>query len=316
MVPVVRELELDIRAGEVVALVGESGSGKSVTGMAINGLISNRDPRQSVTGTITFRRRDGSSQNLADLDDERLRAIRGNEIGMVFQEPMTALNPVMKVKDQIAEVVLEHQHGSRPRAYDRALEMLTKVGISEPGRRMDAFPHHLSGGMRQRIMIAMALVCDPVLLIADEPTTALDVTIQAQILTLLRDMKDELGTAVLLITHDLGVVAENADRIVVMYAGAVMEEGPTADVLKSPNHPYTRALMRSIPHYRARGQKLQSISGSVPAPGHLPPGCVFHPRCQHARAGLCDVSEPSLEDVVSGHSVRCVRWRELVGSDA
>jgi oligopeptide/dipeptide ABC transporter ATP-binding protein len=309
-VRVVRGITLMLWGGKTVALVGESGSGKSVTALSILGLAGSRKGRR-LAGSVTFRRRDAELVDLLALDERRLRAIRGGEIAMIFQEPMTALNPVMRIRDQIAELLLAHGTPSRGAAYRRALEMLNKVGIPEARTRMKAYPHQLSGGMRQRVMIAMALACNPVLLIADEPTTALDVTIQAQVLELLRDMQDDLGTAILLITHDLGVVAENADRVIVMYAGTVMEDGPTRQVIDRPRHPYTRALLRSIPRYRDRNMHLAVIPGTVATPGSLPQGCVFHPRCEYAVAGRCDIGEPALEKISDERSVRCLRWREI-----
>jgi oligopeptide/dipeptide ABC transporter ATP-binding protein len=311
IVPVVRGLSLKIRHGESVALVGESGSGKSVSGLAILGLIGNRSLGQYVKGRISFTKADGERLELSDLGAEAMRSLRGAQIAMIFQEPMTALNPIMRVGQQIAEVLRTHRGESKAQSRTHAIAMLAKVGIPEPERRFNAFPHQLSGGMRQRVMVAMALVCNPVLLIADEPTTALDVTVQAQILELLRQLQLELGTAILLITHDLGVVAQNSERVAVMYAGVVMEDGPTREVLERPAHPYTSALLRSRPQYALRGAPLKPIGGSVPELGRLPRGCVFHPRCAHFEAGRCDVAEPLLEQVRPGHAARCVRWREL-----
>ncbi|MBM3525646.1 MAG: ABC transporter ATP-binding protein, partial [Alphaproteobacteria bacterium] len=249
-VPIVRGLSLSILQGESVALVGESGAGKSVSGLAIIGLIGRNSANSQVTGRILFTGADGGSVDLSELGADEMRALRGDRIAMVFQEPMTALNPVMRVGDQIAEVLRTHRGLDWREARAQAVAMLAKVGIPEPERRSSALPHQLSGGMRQRVMIAIALICQPSLLIADEPTTALDVTIQAQILDLLRELREELDTAILLVTHDIGVVAQNCARMVVMYAGTVVEEGPTKEVLSRPAHPYTRALLRSRADYR------------------------------------------------------------------
>jgi oligopeptide transport system ATP-binding protein len=309
LVPVVRGVSFDIRAGSTVSLVGESGSGKSVSALSVLGLAG-KPKHLHVSGKVMFRRPGGETVDLLGLAEGTMRTIRGAEISIVFQEPMTALNPVMRVQDQIAELLIAHGSPNAA-AYRLALEMLAKVGIPEPRSRMKAYPHQLSGGMRQRVMIAMALACNPVLLIADEPTTALDVTIQAQILALLRNMQSDLRTGILLITHDFGVVAENAERVIVMYAGTVMEDGPTRAVIDQPRHPYTRALLRSIPRYEAKGNRLAVMPGSVATPGALPRGCIFHPRCRYAVAGRCDRIEPALENASDQRSVRCLRWREI-----
>jgi len=295
-----------IPRGRTLAVVGESGSGKSVTSLALLRLVS--PPGRVTGGTIRFDGRD-----LLGLSDPAMRDIRGNEISMIFQEPMTSLNPVRTIGHQIAEAVMLHQRASRAAAWKVVIETLDLVGIPDPARRADSYPHQLSGGMRQRAMIAMALCCRPKLLIADEPTTALDVTIQAQILDLMRGLQRESGMSILFITHDLGVVAEMADRVVVMYAGRAVEEADVAEVFARPLMPYTQGLMNSIPRLdRAGGvrRRLQAIPGQVPNPLRLPPGCAFHPRCRHAQA-LCTAQVPPLEAADAGHRVRCLRWREL-----
>ncbi len=292
--------------GETVAVVGESGSGKSVTSLSIMRLIP--PPGAIVGGSIVFDGRD-----LLSLSGPQIRSVRGNEIGMIFQEPMTSLNPVKTVGDQIAEAIVLHQKKDRKAARAAATEMLDLVGIPDPARRIDSYPHQMSGGMRQRAMIAMALCCRPKLLIADEPTTALDVTIQAQILDLMRKLQRELGMSILFITHDLGVVAEMADRVVVMYAGRVVEEGDVRDIFARPRMPYTRALMNSIPRLDrvgGRRERLQSIPGTVPNLLRPPPGCAFAPRCAYAKPE-CAAGVPPLEDSGGGHTVRCIRWREI-----
>jgi oligopeptide/dipeptide ABC transporter ATP-binding protein len=276
---VVDGVDLAIEKGRTLCLVGESGSGKSQTALSIMGLIS--PPGRILPGSrILF---DG--KNLADLPDRKLEAIRGNDISMIFQEPMTSLNPAHTVGAQIAEVVRLHRGCTAREAMDRAIEMLTLVGVPAPAKRSGEYPHRLSGGMRQRVMIAMALACNPRLLIADEPTTALDVTIQAQILDLMRQLRDEFDMAILMITHDLGVVAEMADDVAVMYAGQIVEHGSVHDTFARPKHPYTRALLESIPTLTTpKHLPLKIIPGSVPSPEHLARGCRFMPRCDHAVA--------------------------------
>jgi oligopeptide/dipeptide ABC transporter ATP-binding protein len=295
-----------IGRGETLAVVGESGSGKSVTSLSIMRLVP--PPGAISGGGIVF-----EGRNLLSLSEPDMRAIRGNDIGMIFQEPMTSLNPVRTIGHQIAESVILHQKKSASEAEKTVVEMLDLVGIPDPRRRAANYPHQLSGGMRQRAMIAMALCCRPKLLIADEPTTALDVTIQAQILDLMRSLQREIGMSILFITHDLGVVAEMADRVVVMYAGRAVEEGGVRDIFAAPKMPYTQGLMASIPRLgRADGQRrrLQAIPGNVPNPLRLPAGCAFHPRCAH-RANACREAVPVLEDSGGGHMVRCARWREI-----
>lgn len=306
VVKAVDGVSFHIARGETLAVVGESGSGKSVTSLSIMRLLP-QPPARFAGGEILFEGRDLLRATAAEM-----RHVRGNEIGMVFQEPMTSLNPVRTAGDQIAEAVVLHQGKSRAAAMRAAVEMLDLVGIPEPARRAQSYPHEMSGGMRQRVMIAMALSCTPKLLIADEPTTALDVTIQAQILDLLRKLKRELGMAILFITHDLGVVAEMADRVVVMYAGRAVEEGDVRDIFARPRMPYTTGLLASIPRVDRVGRKgrLQAIPGTVPNPASLPPGCAFGPRCGFAEPA-CAASQPGLEDTGGGHMARCLRWREI-----
>ena len=295
-----------VTPGETLAIVGESGSGKSVTALSIMRLLPQRVGRIT-GGSIHFRNRD-----LTQLPEEEIRTIRGKEIGMIFQEPMTSLNPVHTVGTQIAEVLIQHEGLSGPEARERAISMLDTVGISEPARRVDNYPHEMSGGMRQRAMIAMALACRPNLLIADEPTTALDVTIQAQILDLMEELQDALGMAIIFITHDLGVVAQMAQRVVVMYAGQVVETGPVAEIFTHPRMPYTAGLIESIPRLGgSRGEKrLRTIPGQVPSLSELPSGCRFSTRCPHAQPE-CVKTRPQLELISDRHEVRCMRWREL-----
>jgi len=295
-----------VDAGETLAIVGESGSGKSVTALSIMRLLPAR-VGQITGGSIRLGKRE-----LTAMPEEEMRGIRGKEIGMIFQEPMTSLNPVHTVGAQIAEVLIEHEALSGPEARARAIEMLGTVGISEPARRVDNHPHELSGGMRQRAMIAMALACRPSLLIADEPTTALDVTIQAQILDLMEDLQAQLGMAIIFITHDLGIVAQMARRVVVMYAGQVVESAPVAEIFSRPRMPYTAGLMASIPRMGKSepGQRLRTIPGHVPSISERPPGCRFSTRCKHAQPE-CRVTPPPLEKIADGHEVRCLRWREL-----
>ncbi|MBI3081226.1 MAG: ABC transporter ATP-binding protein [candidate division NC10 bacterium] len=295
-------VSLRIAQGETLGVVGESGCGKTVTALSILRLVPD-PPGRIVGGRVTF-----EGTELLGLDPERMRKMRGSAISMIFQEPMTSLNPVFTVGDQIAEGVRLHQKLSRRAAWDRAVEMLRLVQIPDPDRRAREYPHQLSGGMRQRVMIAMALSCGPRLLIADEPTTALDVTIQAQILELLVRLKEELGMAVMLITHDLGVIADTAQRVVVMYAGRVVEEAPVRDLFANPRHPYTQGLLASIPTLEkgVGGRKrLQAIPGLVPSLLDLPPGCRFSDRCPLA-VPECRVAEPELRQVTPQHRARCI----------
>jgi peptide/nickel transport system ATP-binding protein/oligopeptide transport system ATP-binding protein len=281
-------VDLRIKQGRVLGVVGESGCGKSVTALSIMRLI---DPPGEIQASSRIRFAD---RDLMTLDEHDLRQVRGNEISMIFQEPMTSLNPVYTVGDQIGEAVRLHRKVSKRQSRDRALEMLQLVGIPSAAKRLDDYPHQLSGGMRQRVMIAMALCCDPSLLIADEPTTALDVTIQAQILELMRNLRDRLGMAILLITHDLGVVAEMADDVAVMYAGRVVESGTVSAIFASPQHPYTEALLHSIPLLgMTQAEPLKVIRGMVPSPLDWPPGCRFAPRCDYAFE-RCRTDDPPL----------------------
>ena len=294
-VPAVRGVDFEINPGETLALVGESGCGKSVTAMAIMRLVT-----ASIRATsIDFQGRD--LQHCSELE---MRRIRGAQIGMIFQEPMTSLNPVFTVGRQIEEVLVLHQRLRASEARAQALELLKRVGIPSPERRLRNYPHELSGGMKQRIMIAMAIACRPKLLIADEPTTALDVTIQAQIMDLMRSLKDEFGMAVLLITHDLGVVAHFAQRVLVMYAGKIVEQGSVRDIFKRPLHPYTRALIAALPDPSKPAKLLEAIPGRVPSPSMLPPGCSFCARCKFA-FGPCPGELPILYEVEAGHDVAC-----------
>ncbi len=288
--------------GELLGLVGESGCGKSVTALSVMGLISK--PGRIAGGSIRFR-----GEELLSASAERMREIRGNDIAMIFQDPMTSLNPVFTVGEQIAEALRLHRKLDKKKAWEAAIAAMKEVSIPSPERRVNDYPHQLSGGMRQRVMIAMALACDPELLIADEPTTALDVTIQAQILELLDELRRSRKLAVLLITHDLGVVAEVADRVCVMYTGKIVEESGVDELFANPKHPYTRGLLRSVPKLTATGssrsERLRTIEGTVPSPTDLPLGCHFAPRCEH-RMEICLEGEIPLTELASGARVRCV----------
>ncbi len=292
-----------IRPHHTLGLVGESGCGKSVTSLSIMRLIP-QPPGRIVEGEILF-----EGTDLARLSEKEMRAIRGNEISMIFQEPMSSLNPVYTVGDQIVEAIVLHQKVSREEARKRAIEMLKRVGIPSPETRVDEYPHQLSGGQRQRVMIAMALSCNPALLIADEPTTALDVTIQAQILELLKGLQQDFGMAILLITHDLGVIAETAHRVVVMYAGIVVEEADVVPLFEDPKHPYTRGLLDSIPKLTRKTSRLATIPGTVPNPLEHVPGCPFANRCSFVM-DVCRVQMPRLAEVAPGHAVRCHLYPE------
>lgn len=310
VVPAVDGVSFHIDQEETVAIVGESGSGKSVTSLSVMQLVPN-PPGRIVGGNILFH-----NEDLMKKTPEQMRKIRGNDIAMIFQEPMSSLNPVYTIGDQIAEAVILHQQVHKREALNRAVEMLRLVGIPSPEVRVREYPHQMSGGMRQRVMIAMALSCNPKLLIADEPTTALDVTIQAQILDLMKNLKTEFKAAIMLITHDLGVVAEMADRVVVMYAGKVVEESQTADIFREPLHPYTEGLLLSIPRVdEERGKKLHVIEGTVPNLLHLPQGCSFAPRCPKAM-DVCRREEPTLTDVGDGRKVSCWLHTEGKGKEA
>ncbi len=300
MTPVIRGVSFDIKRGETLGMVGESGSGKSVTSREIMRLIA-MPPARIDSGEILFEGRD-----ILKMSDDELRSIRGNRISMIFQEPMTSLNPVYTCGDQIMEVIRLHKGVSKKEARQMAIEMLREVGVQSPETRVDCYPHELSGGMRQRVMIAMALSCSPTLLISDEPTTALDPTIQAQILQLIKDMKKKLNMSVLFITHDLGVVAQNCDRVVVMYAGKIVEVAEVCELFDHPAHPYTQGLIMSIPKMSSDVEELYSIDGSIPSFGSLPGGCTFGPRCPYFTEE-CTKSEPALKDIGGSHLCACHR---------
>jgi oligopeptide/dipeptide ABC transporter ATP-binding protein len=308
----------NIKPGKTLGVVGESGSGKSVSARAIMQIIGH--PGKIVNGDIYFRRPNGHSKagdeviNLAKLNPRgnEIRKIRGGEIAMVFQEPMTSLSPVHTIANQIMEAILLHQDVSKQEARNQAIEMLRLVNMPKPEQVIDSYPHQLSGGMRQRAMIAMALSCKPTLLIADEPTTALDVTTEAQILELMRNLQEQLGMAILYITHNLGVIAEMTEDVIVMYLGKVVERGDVDSIFHGPKHPYTRDLLKSIPKMTEEneGERLQAIEGMVPDPFSLPSGCTFHPRCQEFIKGVCDVKEPPDVDLGNGRYVRCHLYGE------
>ena len=306
-------VDFSLWPGETLAIVGESGCGKSVTALSLMRLVPD-PPGRIVGGSVRL-----GDVDLIALDEEAMRDVRGKDVAMIFQEPMTSLNPVLTIGNQIAEVLLLHERLGRGEAAQKAIEMLRLVRIPEPEQRAKSYPHQLSGGMRQRAMIAMALACNPKVLIADEPTTALDVTIQAQILTIILELQKKLGTAVILITHDLGVVAETAQRVIVMYAGRKVEEAPVDDLFAHPQHPYTRGLMASIPRLavlQGEGEsapaRLQEIPGMVPALSDLPPGCVFAPRCPYAE-DRCRATFPAYEQKRPGHWAACWRSHEIFG---
>jgi oligopeptide/dipeptide ABC transporter ATP-binding protein len=303
VVRAVEDVSFEIFPGEILSLVGESGCGKSVTGLSLLRLIS-IPPGKIVSGELLFDGRD-----LMELEEKEMERVRGNDISMIFQEPMTSLNPVFTIGNQIMEALQLHQNLDKKEARKKAIEMLGRVRIPSPEVRIDSYPHQLSGGMRQRAMIAMALSCQPKLLIADEPTTALDVTIQAQVLRLLKEIQGEMGMAVMLITHDLGVVAEIADRVAVMYAGRIVETGPIEAIFGEMRHPYTKGLWESIPQLKEKRRRLNAITGQVPDPMNLPAGCKFHPRC-YLMIDDCKKEEPPLYPVNGKHFSRCIRWKE------
>ena len=300
---VVDGISFDINKGECLAIVGESGCGKSVSAMAILGLLNRK--RAVVEGSVKIEGRE-----LVGLSESELRPIRGGKIGIIFQEPLSALNPVTSIGEQIAEVIVAHRGLKWPEAHRQAISYLDQVEIAQPDRRAGQFPHQLSGGMRQRAMIAMALAGEPQLIIADEPTRALDVTIQAHVLDLLKRTAKERGASLMLITHDLGVVAETANRIAVMYAGQIVEYGPAAAVLRGPASPYARDLVQSIPSFSRRGKQLTAIAGNVPSPAEFPSGCRFHPRCQYA-IKECAEAVPALIELGEGRGVRCIRSADI-----
>jgi oligopeptide/dipeptide ABC transporter ATP-binding protein len=303
----VEDITFDLNQGEILGIVGESGSGKSVTALTIMGLLP-RPPARIAGGTVRF---DGTE--LTGLSDNRMQRIRGPGIAMVFQEPMTSLNPVFTIGEQLIETIRAHERLDNKAAFARAVEMLDKVGIPSASTRMKDYPHQLSGGQRQRVMLAIALVCRPRLLIADEPTTALDVTIQAQILDLMLDLRDEFGMAIMIITHNMGVVAETADRVMVMYAGRVVEEAPVTNLFDQPLHPYTRGLLECVPSLQQDQPRLVAIRGTLPEPARRPPGCRFAPRCRYAEPA-CRDAIPPLEQRGTNHTAACIRIPELMAS--
>lgn len=296
-VPAVDDVTIEVPAGKIIGLVGESGCGKSMTAMSVMGLL--RHPGKVVGGTITLGGRD-----ITHLSAGERARVRGNEISMIFQEPMTSLNPVYEVGRQVREAILLHQKVSKEEAKNRVIEIFREVGIPEPEKRYHSYPHQLSGGLRQRVMIGMAMVCKPKVMIADEPTTALDVTIEAQILRLMKRLRDEQGTSIILITHNMGVVAEVCDYVYVMYAGKVMEQAETFELFGNTLHPYTQGLLRSIPRLDSREERLYTIEGVVPNLLHLPQGCNFGNRCEKA-CRRCAEEKPDLYEVGGGHKVRC-----------
>lgn len=304
----VNGVTFDVYKGETVGLVGESGSGKSVTSLSIMRLLDDSSGHM-VEGEIEFR-----GENLLEKSEKEMQGLRGNALSMIFQEPMTSLNPVYSIGEQIAEVFRRHHKLNRKQAWEKAIEMLRLVGIPSPEQRAKQEPYELSGGMRQRVMIAMSLACQPSLLIADEPTTALDVTIQAQILELMKDLQNKLGMAILLITHDIGVIVDTCDRVAVMYAGKIVETLYVKDLFENAKHPYTIGLLKSIPRMDQEVEMLETLEGSVPSPNEMPTGCPFSPRCAHAKA-LCMETNPGFTKISDEHSVRCwiyeERWEKL-----
>lgn len=305
-IPAVDGVSLHINKGEIVGIVGESGCGKSVTSLSIMQLVPD-PPGKIVSGSIDFK-----GENLVNVNNKRMKKIRGKEIAMIFQEPMTSLNPLFTIGNQLRESIRIHEKVSKKEAHQKSINLLKLVGLPRAEEVINEYPHQLSGGMRQRVMIAMAMACEPELLIADEPTTALDVTIQAQILDLMRKLNADKNTAILLITHDLGVVAEMCDRVIVMYAGQVVEEGTVRDVLKNPEHPYTKGLIRSLPRLDEKNQKLYSIKGTVPRPKMGRTGCRFAPRCEFV-FGRCVKENPELYPLENNRLSRCFLHEELKG---
>jgi len=298
LLPVVRGVSFEVEESETLGIVGESGCGKSLTSLAIMGLLEGSQVRLT-GGSIRF---DG--RELTTLSPKERRAIMGDQMAMIFQEPMTSLNPVYRIGDQITETLRQHRDMTRGQARDRAVELLDLVRIPEPSRRIDSFPHQMSGGQRQRVMIAMALSCDPKLLIADEPTTALDVTVQKEVLDLMADLQTRMGAAIVLISHDLGVIAETCDKVAVMYRGKIAEAASASDLFKNMSHPYTRGLMNSIPVVDHDVEWLEAIPGRVPTIDEVLPGCAFHPRCKIAET-RCSAEDPAAREMAKGHEVRC-----------
>ena len=301
-------VDIELKEGSTLGIVGESGSGKSVTAMSVMGLLMGTTGKV-VEGEILL-----NGDDIVHLNEDDKRKLRGSKISMIFQEPMTSLNPVMKIGDQIMECILLHQNVSKKEAEAKAIEMLKLTGLPRVEKMMKEFPFQLSGGQRQRVMIAMALVCNPEILIADEPTTALDVTIQAQILDLMNHLKEEIGTSILFITHDLGVVAEVCDEVVVMYCGRVVEKGTVYDIFEKPSHPYTEGLLASIPKLGEHVEELESIPGNVPNPKYMPKGCKFAPRCKYA-FDRCQEEEPGFTDLGSGHQSKCWLCQQKGGNN-
>ncbi|WP_373454619.1 ABC transporter ATP-binding protein [Heyndrickxia sporothermodurans] len=301
-IPVVNDIDFQVQSQEILGIVGESGCGKSVTSLSIMGLIPTANGK--VEGEILF-----NEENIAKATEKRMRSIRGNDIAMIFQEPMTSLNPVFTIGEQLIEAVQIHRKWPKKKAKEHAVQMLKKVGLPRAEQLINEYPHQLSGGMRQRVMIAMALACEPMLLIADEPTTALDVTIQAQILDLMKKLNKETNTAIIMITHDLGVVAEMCQRVIVMYSGKIVEEADVRTIFKEPKHPYTVGLIQSVPDMRVKKEQLYSIPGNVPKPGSIEVGCHFAPRCPHAHARCYDET-PNLKVLDNGQKVRCWLYEE------
>ena len=303
VIEAINGISLTIHDGETLGLVGETGAGKTTTALSIMGLIPN-PPGKIAEGEIYY-----NNENLLKKSEKDMRKIRGKEIAMIFQDPMTSLNPVLTVGDQIMEVIKLHNKVSQEEATLRAKKMLEMVGI--PGERYNEYPHQFSGGMKQRVVIAIALACNPKLLIADEPTTALDVTIQAQVLDLMKKLKEEFKTSMLLITHDLGVVAEVCDSVAIMYSGEIVEKGNISDVFRNTLHPYTKGLFNSIPDVNSESERLESIPGMVSDPSNLPKGCKFHPRCQY-KAAACEEQNPELREISPGHLVRCLYAKQTI----
>lgn len=299
-VPAVHDVSFSLYEGEILGIVGESGSGKSVTSLSIMGLIP-KPPGIIENGQILFQ-----GEDLLKASEKRMREIRGNEISMIFQEPMTSLNPLFTVGNQLMEAIRLHTKVTKSEAKERSIELLKLVGLPRANELINEYPHQLSGGMRQRVMIAMAMACNPKVLIADEPTTALDVTIQAQILTLMKELNKKTNTSIILITHDLGVVAEICNRVLVMYAGEIVEHGDVSSIFQQPKHPYTKGLLKSVPHLNKKEERLYSIPGNVPRPGTIQQGCLFAPRCQEAKDKCKHVSPSLYPSQSSSHAVRCL----------